>query len=76
MFKDFFYILKLQNVKRGMSTTELYAVMDAEHFFEGPIRHQEQLSSYAKAQRQEMRLELGCVRLTRNVPSNVNTAAI
>ena len=44
-----FYILKLQNVKRGTSTMGLYAVMDAEHFFEGPIRHQEPQNSYAKA---------------------------
>ena len=44
-----FFISKLQNVKRGMSITELYAVMDAEHFFEGLIRHQDQLSSFAKA---------------------------
>ena len=43
------YISKLQNVKRGMSITGLYAVMDAEHFFEGLIRHQDQLSSHAKA---------------------------
>ena len=47
--KSHVFIIKLQNVKKGMSIMGLYAVMDAEHFFEGLIRHQDQLSSHAKA---------------------------
>ena len=63
-------------MKKGMSIMGLYAVMDAEHFFEGLIRHQDPLSTYAKAWRKEIPLVLGCVQLTGNVPNNVNTAAI
>ena len=47
--KSHVFILKLQNVKKDMSIMGLYAVMDAEHFFEGLIRHQDPLSTYAKA---------------------------